>query len=115
MKHSLRILSLILALLTFALMAFGSSSETTEITDANTVDGSSDKTDKDGGTATEEGAAALATIEQTVLIKDEFLTITATEYVNDLIWGEERVPCICCSSNQGSHRKQRHQRPLRHA
>lgn len=93
MKKQSKIWMVILCLALFAAMALGSGSsnsgETKEIVPTNTGTIAETTTDDDfvSSQVTEEKETAV-TIEEQVLLEQNDIVITATEYVSDKIWGD---------------------------
>lgn len=93
MKKKSKIWMVILCLALFAAMALGSGSsnsgETKEIIPTNTETIAETTTDDDfvSSQVTEEKETAV-TIEEQVLLEQNDIVITATEYVSDKIWGD---------------------------
>ena len=86
MKTFSKIVSLCLVLALFAAMALGSSSDGGETKDI--VTGNSQSANGDSANAETPETKVDVTIEEQVLLTWNDVTITATEYVSDSIWGD---------------------------
>lgn len=96
MSKKTKWIAVLICLGVFAMMALGSGSSdssetkdivTTEITEASSTEASSTEVDSD---VVEEadGLSADVTIEEQVLVDQDGIVITATEYTTDSIWGD---------------------------
>lgn len=91
MKRRAKVLAMVLCLSLFAAMAMGSGKSASDSTKKDIVssDGSSTTTTEETSDATAEKAEKVdVTIEEQVLVDQDGVKITATEYVTDSIWGD---------------------------
>ncbi len=94
MRNKMKWLAVVLCLVIFASMAIGSgSSSSTEKKDVVKNDGeavteSSNSSDSVAETESKEDGSVAVTIEEQVLVDQDGIKITATEYETDSIWGD---------------------------
>lgn len=96
MKRNMKWIAAVLCLAVFAAMALGSgqsdpgetkqivSNEGSEMTDADKSDSNDSEGSKDSG----DSSGAAVTIDEQVLVDQDGIVVTATEYVTDSIWGD---------------------------
>lgn len=96
MKRNMKWIAAVLCLAVFAAMALGSgqsdpgetkqivSNEGSEMTDSDKSDSNDSEASKDSG----DSSGAAVTIDEQVLVDQDGIVITATEYVTDSIWGD---------------------------
>lgn len=96
MKRNMKWIAAVLCLAVFAAMALGSgqsdpgetkqvvSNEGTEKQDADKSDSNDSEGSKDSG----DSSGAAVTIDEQVLVDQDGIVVTATEYVTDSIWGD---------------------------
>ena len=85
MRNKTKYIALVLCFTLFAMMALGSGSSSSS--EKKDVVSSSDSEEKDESTSDEQGTST-PTIEESVLIDENGIKITAKEYVADSIWGD---------------------------
>ncbi|MCR4840698.1 MAG: hypothetical protein K5848_04055 [Lachnospiraceae bacterium] len=81
-----RIIAVVLCLMVFAFMSLGSGSSDSKKKDI--VSEGKEKTEDSKGGSGKSSKKTVPTIEEQVLLDKSGVKITATEYVNDSIWGE---------------------------
>ncbi|MCM1089235.1 MAG: hypothetical protein NC413_00160 [Muribaculum sp.] len=90
MKRSTKWIAVMLCLGVFAAMSLGSGQSDSGDTKQVVSSEDSKKTDTDGSTpdVTEDSSSGTVTIDEQVLVEQDGITITATEYSTDSIWGD---------------------------
>ena len=95
MRKRFKLLAVVLCLSVFGLMAMGSGSSSSDAQkqvvtpNSDTEDTSSDEASEESSEdSSTENSSATPTIEETVLIDQDGIKITATEYTTDSIWGD---------------------------